>query len=216
MHYPLPNGPYHGLRTGLRFQYFRGNFASSCDLVLFRQVCKCRKGACEDISLLRVTQAGGPVMVFKAESAACMAQDPSSCSTAPHRPAPAHCSAFPLGRPTSSSSHFSPKSAEEPKSEGVPQLGDQITASRAKGQGLSGKRRAAEPASTRWAGFWGCLRRGPGRRGRGRISGTSGWLQDIASDCPPWIPNPWPSSSASWGLSVPEVSRGPEQCGPPW
>lgn len=27
-------------------------------------------------------------MVFKAESATCMAQDPNACSTAPHRPAP--------------------------------------------------------------------------------------------------------------------------------
>lgn len=42
-----------------------------------------------------------------------------------------------------------------------------------------------------------------------------GWLQDVASYCQPWIPNRWPSSSASWGLSVPEVSWGPEQCGPP-
>lgn len=44
-----------------------------------------------------------------------------------------------------------------------------------------------------------------------------GWFQDteLEPGCQPWVPHPWSSSSASWGLSVLEVSLGLGQHGPP-
>lgn len=56
---PFQTGHTMGSALGFVFSIFAETLQSSCDLVLFRQVCKCRKGACEDISLLRVTRREG-------------------------------------------------------------------------------------------------------------------------------------------------------------